>query len=85
VVPAGPAPGRPPALLAALDAAGRGGDVLPLSVFDDRLWGPSGAPRRRFLLDCLADVPVVATGSPYAVARAGSPPALDRYQRVKGS
>jgi deoxyribodipyrimidine photo-lyase len=42
-----------PALLAAIDAAGPGGDVLPVFVFDDRLWGPSGDPRRRFLLDCL--------------------------------
>ncbi|WP_369131685.1 deoxyribodipyrimidine photo-lyase [Modestobacter sp. I12A-02662] len=43
-----------PALLAAVDAAGPDGTVLPVFVFDDRLWGPSGAPRRRFLLDCLA-------------------------------
>jgi deoxyribodipyrimidine photo-lyase len=43
-----------PALLAAVDAAGADGAVLPVFVVDDRLWGPSGAPRRRFLLDCLA-------------------------------
>ncbi|WP_104525789.1 cryptochrome/photolyase family protein [Blastococcus atacamensis] len=41
-----------PAQLAAADAAD--GDVVPVFVFDDRLWGPSGDPRRRFLLDCLA-------------------------------
>ncbi len=42
-----------PALLAARDAAGPDGDVVPVFVFDDRLWQPSGEPRRRFLLDCL--------------------------------
>jgi deoxyribodipyrimidine photo-lyase len=48
--------GDHPALLAALDAAGPDGTVLPVFVFDERLWGPSGNPRRRFLLDCLADL-----------------------------
>ena len=48
--------GDHPALLAALDSAGSGGEVLPVFVFDERLWGPSGGPRRRFLLDCLADL-----------------------------
>ncbi|OMQ15984.1 hypothetical protein A7K94_0205730, partial [Modestobacter sp. VKM Ac-2676] len=48
--------GDHPALLAALDAAGPDGDVLPVFVFDDRLYGPAGDPRRRFLLDCLADL-----------------------------
>jgi deoxyribodipyrimidine photo-lyase len=43
-----------PALLAAADAAGPAGTVVPVFVFDDRLYGPSGNPRRRFLLDCLA-------------------------------
>jgi deoxyribodipyrimidine photo-lyase len=45
-----------PALLAAVEAAGPGGSVLPVFVFDDRLWRPAGDPRRRFLLDCLADL-----------------------------
>src|SRR5215211_1860818 len=45
-----------PALLAARDAAGDDGSVLPVFVVDDRLWRPSGNPRRRFLLDCLADL-----------------------------
>ncbi|MCU1606714.1 MAG: Deoxyribodipyrimidine photo-lyase type, partial [Modestobacter sp.] len=47
--------GDHPALLAACDSAGDG-DVLPVFVFDDRLWGPAGAPRRRFLLDCLTEL-----------------------------
>ncbi|MFQ1003554.1 cryptochrome/photolyase family protein [Modestobacter sp. SSW1-42] len=45
-----------PALLAAIEAAGPDGGVLPVFVFDDRLYGPSGDPRRTFLLDCLADL-----------------------------
>ena len=32
------------------------GTVLPVFVFDQRLWGPSGDPRRRFLLDCLTEL-----------------------------
>ncbi|MGY1842346.1 cryptochrome/photolyase family protein [Modestobacter sp. SYSU DS0875] len=60
-----------PALLAALDAAGPGGDVAPVFVFDDRLWGPSGAPRRRFLLDCLADLREQTGGA--LVFRSGDP------------
>ncbi|MGY1750399.1 deoxyribodipyrimidine photo-lyase [Modestobacter sp. SYSU DS0511] len=60
-----------PALLAALDAAGPGGDVAPVFVFDDRLWGPSGAPRRRFLLDCLTDLREQTGGA--LVFRSGDP------------
>ncbi|TFV68524.1 deoxyribodipyrimidine photo-lyase [Blastococcus sp. CT_GayMR20] len=60
-----------PALLAAIDAAGRDGAVLPVFVFDPRLWEPSGAPRRRFLLDCLAHLRT-ATGDAL-VLRHGSP------------
>ena len=45
-----------PALLAAREAAGPDGVVLPVFVLDDRLWRPSGNPRRRFLLDCLEDL-----------------------------
>jgi deoxyribodipyrimidine photo-lyase len=63
--------GDHPALLAALDAAGPGGTVLPLFVVDDRLWGPAGDPRRRFLLDCLADLGAQTGGA--LVLRAGDP------------
>ncbi|MGY1828735.1 cryptochrome/photolyase family protein [Blastococcus sp. SYSU DS0541] len=60
-----------PALLAARDAAGPDGDVLPVFVFDDRLWGPSGEPRRRFLLDCLAALDADLGGA--LVLRSGDP------------
>ena len=50
-----------PALLAACDAAGPDGSVVPVFVFDDRLYGPSGDPRRRFLLDCLAELAAAST------------------------
>jgi deoxyribodipyrimidine photo-lyase len=63
-----------PALLAAVDAAGPDGAVLPLFVFDDRLWGPSGDPRRRFLLDCLADLREQTGGA--LVLRSGDPAAV---------
>ncbi len=63
--------GDHPALLAAVDAAGPDGTVLPVFVVDDRLWGPSGAPRRRFLLDCL-DVLGADTGGAL-VLRHGDP------------
>ncbi|MGY1841183.1 MULTISPECIES: cryptochrome/photolyase family protein [unclassified Modestobacter] len=63
--------GDHPALLAALDAAGPDGDVLPVFVFDDRLYGPAGDPRRRFLLDCLADLDGQTGGA--LVLRAGDP------------
>jgi deoxyribodipyrimidine photo-lyase len=43
-----------PALLAAADSGPDG--VVPLFVFDDRLWGPAGEPRRGYLLDSLADL-----------------------------
>jgi deoxyribodipyrimidine photo-lyase len=45
--------GDNPALLAARDAAGRGGAVLPVFVLDDALRRPSGAPRVAFLYRCL--------------------------------
>ncbi|MBN1091129.1 deoxyribodipyrimidine photo-lyase [Blastococcus sp. TML/M2B] len=60
-----------PALLAARDAAGPDGDVVPVFVFDDRLWGPSGEPRRRFLLDCLAALDADLDGA--LVLRSGDP------------
>ncbi len=63
-----------PALLAARDAAGPEGSVLPVFVFDDRLWGPSGEPRRRFLLDCLADLREQTGGA--LVYRRGDPAAV---------
>ncbi len=60
-----------PALLAARDAAGPDGDVVPVFVFDDRLWGPSGDPRRRFLLDCLTALDGDLGGA--LVLRSGDP------------
>jgi deoxyribodipyrimidine photo-lyase len=63
--------GDHPALLAASEAAGADGAVLPVFVFDHRLWGPSGAPRRQFLLDCLADLGTATDGA--LVLRHGDP------------
>jgi deoxyribodipyrimidine photo-lyase len=69
-----------PALLAALESAGTDGSVVPVFVFDARLWGPAGAPRRQFLLECLADLDRSAGGA--LVIRHGDPavvvPALVR-------
>ncbi|GAB3356891.1 deoxyribodipyrimidine photo-lyase [Modestobacter lapidis] len=45
--------------------------MLPVFVFDDRLWGPAGAPRRRFLLDCLDDLRTATDGA--LVLRHGDP------------
>jgi deoxyribodipyrimidine photo-lyase len=45
--------GDNPALLEAVDEAGPQGSVVPLFVFDQRLWGPSGATRRAYLLASL--------------------------------
>jgi deoxyribodipyrimidine photo-lyase len=42
-----------PALLAAADAAGSGGEVAALFVIDPRLWEPAGPPRRAWLLGSL--------------------------------
>ncbi|KGH47437.1 deoxyribodipyrimidine photolyase [Modestobacter caceresii] len=63
-----------PALLAAIDAAGPQGSVVPVFVFDDRLYGPSGEPRRRFLLDCLAELDTATGGA--LVTRTGDPTAV---------
>ncbi|WP_138733459.1 cryptochrome/photolyase family protein [Modestobacter excelsi] len=63
--------GDHPALLAAVDAASPDGTVVPLFVFDDRLYGPSGDPRRRFLLDCLAELDTDTGGA--LVRRTGDP------------
>jgi deoxyribodipyrimidine photo-lyase len=63
--------GDHPALLAAVDAAGPDGAVLPVFVFDDRLYGPSGDPRRRFLHDCLAELDASMDGA--LVRRHGDP------------
>jgi deoxyribodipyrimidine photo-lyase len=60
-----------PALLAAIDSAGPDGTVLPLFVFDDRLWSPAGDPRRRFLLDCLTELRGQTGGA--LVLRSGDP------------
>ncbi len=63
--------GDHPALLAAREAAGPDSTVVPLFVFDPRLWGPSGLPRRQFLLDCLADLGEQVDGA--LVLRNGDP------------
>ncbi|MGY1636717.1 cryptochrome/photolyase family protein [Geodermatophilus sp. SYSU D00742] len=72
--------GDHPALLAARDAAGPEGAVLPVFVLDPRLWDPAGAPRRRFLLDCLTDLGAAVGDA--LVVRSGDParvvPALVR-------
>ncbi|WP_448625508.1 cryptochrome/photolyase family protein [Geodermatophilus sp. URMC 64] len=60
-----------PALLAARDAAGPDGTVLPLFVVDPRLWEPAGRPRRQFLRDCLADLCSSLDGA--LVVRSGDP------------
>jgi deoxyribodipyrimidine photo-lyase len=60
-----------PALLAAVDAAGGRGDVVGAFVVDPRLWGPSGEPRRRFLLDCLTELDTAMDGA--LVLRSGDP------------
>ena len=69
-----------PALLAAVDAAGADGAVVPVFVLDPRLWDPAGAPRRQFLLDCLAALQESLDGA--LVLRTGEPgtvlPALAR-------
>ncbi len=69
-----------PALLAAVDAAGREGDVLPVFVVDPALWRPAGAPRRQFLRNCLAALQESLDGA--LVLRSGDPvdvlPALAR-------
>nr|WP_239521948.1 deoxyribodipyrimidine photo-lyase [Geodermatophilus sabuli] len=75
-----------PALLAAIDAAGADGAVLPVFVVDPRLWGPAGAPRRQFLLGCLADLGAQVDGA--LVLRSGDPvreiPALAREVGAAG-
>ncbi len=48
--------GDNPALGAAVDSVGPGGRVVPLFVFDQRLWGPAGATRRAYLLASLASL-----------------------------
>ena len=69
-----------PALLAAVDAAGAEGAVVPVFVLDPRLWAPAGPPRRQFLLDCLAALQESLGGA--LVLRSGDParvvPALVR-------
>lgn len=60
-----------PALLEARESAGPDGAVVPVFVFDPRLWEPSGLPRRRFLLDCLADLGGQVDGA--LVLRSGDP------------
>ncbi len=63
--------GDHPALLAAREAAGADGEVLPLFVVDPRLWGPSGAPRREYLRRCLAALRDATGGA--LVIRSGDP------------
>lgn len=55
----------------ALAAAVAAGDVLPVFVLDDALWGPSGAARRAFLVECLHHLDE-STGS-HLVIRKGDP------------
>ena len=43
-----------PALLAAVESGPAG--VVPLFVFDERVWRPAGSPRRAYLLSSLADL-----------------------------
>ena len=59
--------GDNPALLEAVDEAGPQGSVVPLFVFDQRLWGPSGATRRALSAG-------ESRGSARADRRAGRPP-----------
>jgi deoxyribodipyrimidine photo-lyase len=66
--------GDHPALLAAWDAAGPDGDVVPVFVLDPALWEPAGRPRRAFLLDCLADLREATGGA--LVLRHGDPARL---------
>jgi deoxyribodipyrimidine photo-lyase len=63
--------GDHPALLAAREDAGQDGSVVPVFVFDPRLWEPSGAPRRQFLLDCLTALDGDLDGA--LVLRSGDP------------
>ena len=60
-----------PALLAAVDAAGAEGAVVPVFVLDPRLWGPAGVPRRQFLRECLAALDRSLDGA--LVVRSGDP------------
>ena len=60
-----------PALLAAVESAGADGAVVPVFVLDPRLWTPAGAPRRQFLLDCLAALQESLDGA--LVLRSGDP------------
>ncbi|SHF71680.1 cryptochrome/photolyase family protein [Geodermatophilus nigrescens] len=60
-----------PALVAAVEAAGADGAVVPVFVVDPRLWEPSGRPRRQFLRDCLADLREQTGGA--LVVRSGDP------------
>ncbi len=45
-----------PALLEAVDRAGKDGRVVPLFVLDPGLWGPAGETRRAYLLASLASL-----------------------------
>ncbi len=59
-----------PALLEAAAAAGPSGAVVPLFVFDPRLWGPAGPSRRAYLIASLASL-AESTGG--LVIRRGDP------------
>src|SRR4028118_704090 len=61
-----PAPGGSPARRGGADGA-----AGPVFVFDPRRWGPSGLPRRQFLLDCLAGLGGQVDGA--LVLRSGDP------------
>ncbi len=69
-----------PALVEAVERARGDGEVVPLFVIDDRLWGPSGDNRRAFLVGCLRELDDAIGG--HLVVRHGDPakvvPALAR-------
>jgi deoxyribodipyrimidine photo-lyase len=60
-----------PALLAAVDAAGPDGRVVPLFCLDPVLWSPSGDNRRAFLVGCLRALDEAIDGR--LVVRSGDP------------
>lgn len=60
-----------PALVEAVEEARGDGEVVPLFVLDERLWGPAGANRRAFLVGCLRSLDEAIGG--HLVVRRGDP------------
>jgi deoxyribodipyrimidine photo-lyase len=60
-----------PALVEAVEEARGDGEVVPLFVLDDRLWGPAGDNRRAFLVGCLRSLDEAIGG--HLVVRRGDP------------